>query len=163
MLINTHVKLLYFYLILERCSLPPGNIDSYMSMEELKFYLFVVTVLLLGFINILYPFVSLYYLRRWKSSQYYHWNLNLLTMLIISVICNQLISAFALIFYPIFDLHQWLLFKYSVSSYVFSSLFFSASDMHHQIVHPNFSIFVIRLQYSFLLFIFFLCILDIVK
>jgi hypothetical protein len=90
-LISTHAKLLYYSLLIERCSLPPGiPIDSYISMKELNFFLYAAAILLLELMNCVYSFISSYY-----SSRYFNWNLNLFIVLIISTICNQLVSAFA--------------------------------------------------------------------
>ncbi len=58
--------------------------------EGIELFLYAVTIILLALVNYLYVFISWYCLK--KSSGFFHWNLSLLIGLIVSTICNQLVS-----------------------------------------------------------------------
>ncbi|CAF1199879.1 unnamed protein product [Rotaria sordida] len=81
----------------KRCSLssriPVDNINSYMFMHNLNFFLCGGTLLLVVVVNSFYPYNSLNYLN--KSNGLFRWSIYLFIGFAISTVCNQLVSAFA--------------------------------------------------------------------
>jgi predicted permease len=85
-----------YSLRLERCSLSPSivsdNINSYIVMHNLNIFLCSGALLFAVFVNSSHPYHPLHYLN--NSSGLFRWRIYLFIVFVISIICNQLASAF---------------------------------------------------------------------